>query len=276
MVWCTAIFLLLLVGATVMGLPLLWTALTSLKTYDQITTAFDAQWLPNPVVWRNYIDIFHVVPVTLYLRNSLFVVIASEFGATVVCSLVAYAFAKIPFPGRDALFVVLLSTMMMPWVVSMIPLFIMFDSLGWVPSMLPVIIPRLLGHNPFYIFLLRQFFRGIPRELFDAARIDGCSEIGTWRRIVVPISRPVLAVVVVFSFQQAWNEFMGPLIYMGSNRSLWTLLLGLYNFRGLEIGQDQLQYLMVLAVLLTMPMLLVVARAQKHFVTSAVFSGIKG
>lgn len=272
----TVLFCLLLLLALVMTMPLAWTVLTSLKDYTQITSGFEGQWLPNPIMWGNYVDVFQVAPLTLYLRNTFFTVTLSVLGATVVCSLVAYAFAKIPFPGRNALFAVLLSTMMMPWIVSMIPLFISFDRLGWVPSFLPLVIPRLLAHDPFYIFLLRQFFRGIPNELFDAARIDGCSEFGIWRRIVIPSSTPVLAVVTMFSFQHAWNDFMAPLIYLGGDRTLWTLMLGLFNFRSFEGRQDQLHYLMVLSVLLTLPMLLVVAQTQRRFVSSAFFSGIKG
>jgi len=262
-------------GAVVMLFPLLWTLSTSLKTIDQVTT-LQIDLIPNPIAWWNYIELFHVAPVLRYLRNTMIVVTASVFGGVIVCSFIGYGFARIQFPGRELLFLILLSTMMLPGVVQLVPLFVIFDRLGWTGTFLPLIVPRLLGHNPFYIFLLRQFFRGVPMELSDAARIDGCSEFGIWWRIVMPVSKPVLAAVAIFSFQYAWNDFLPPLVYLGSNQELWTLALGLNAFRSFEGQQTSTHFLMAMSVLMTIPMLIVFAIGQREFVRGVVMSGIRG
>jgi ABC-type glycerol-3-phosphate transport system permease component len=269
------VYLILMAGSAIMLLPLLWMLSTSLKVPSQITV-IHMQWIPKPVAWRNYVEVFEWVPMARHFFNTMVVVIASITGAVLTCSLVGYGFARMDFPGREFLFGVLLSTMMIPWMASMIPLFVIFDAMGMVGTFWPLIIPRLLGHNAFYIFLMRQFFRGIPRELSDAALIDGCSEFGIWWRIIMPISTPVLAAVSIFAFQWAWNSFIGPLVYLGSKRELWTLTLALYNFRSFEGQEDLTHYLMVMAVMMAIPMLLVYAVGQRHFERAVIFSGIKG
>ena len=224
------ILLIVTAGAVGMLIPLLWTLSTSLKTLERITVT-QLDLIPRPIAWWNYIEIFRIAPVALHFRKTMVIVAAVVLGSVVTSSFVAYGFAKIEFPARDLLFLVLLSTMMIPGVVTLIPLFVMFDRLGWINTFLPLVVPQPLGHNPFYIFLMRQFFRGIPVDLCDAGRIDGCSEFGIWWRIVMPNSKPVLAAVAIFAFQWAWNDFLYPLIYLGGRQELWTLALVLWKGR---------------------------------------------
>ena len=261
-------------GAIVMLFPLLWTVSTSLKTPDQLVYT-RIELIPDPIAWENYIKVFEIAPVLRYFRNTMIIVLCAEFGSLVVCSLVAYAFARIPFPGRDLMFVLLLSSMMLPGVVTLIPFFIIFDRLGWINTFLPLIVPRFLAHNPFYIFLMRQFFRGVPQDLSDAARIDGCSEFGIWWRIVMPVSKPVLAAVAIFTFQWIWNDFLYPLVYLGGNKDLWTLALGLNSLKGME-GEVTTHYQMAFSVLMIIPMVIIFAFGQKYFIRGITFSGLKG
>ena len=258
-----------------MMFPLIWTISTSLKTVPQLTGT-RIQLIPDPIAWGNYAELIRTRPLFLQLRNTMIVVVSAEFGALVVCSMTAYAFARIPFPGRSAMFTLLLSSMMLPGVVTLIPFFIMFDRLGWINTFLPLVVPRFLGHNAFYIFLLRQFFLGIPRDLSDAARMDGCSEFGIWWRIVMPVSAPVLAAVAVFTFRFAWNWFLHPLVYLGADKKLWTLALGLNSFAHGELGRSSMHLQMAFSVLMILPMIVIFAIGQKYFVQGIVTSGIKG
>jgi multiple sugar transport system permease protein len=267
-------YVILLVGAIIMAMPLLWTVSTSLKTLDQLF-ATRIVLIPNPVAFENYVEVFRVAPVLLNLRNTMIIVVCAEFGALIVSSMVAYAFARIPFPGRDVMFILLLSSMMLPGVVVLIPFFVMFDRLGWINTFLPLIVPRFLAHNPFYIFLMRQFFQGVPQDLSDAARMDGCSEYGIWWRIIMPVSAPVLAAVAVFTFQAAWNDFLYPLVYLGGNKDLWTLALGLNSLRGME-GENTTHYEMAFATLMIIPVISVFAFGQSYFIQGITFTGLKG
>ena len=271
----SVIFVLLVLGSVAMVFPLIWTISTSLKTVDQLLST-RIQLIPDPIAWENYIKVFDVVPMMLFLRNTMIIVICAEFGSLVICSMTAYAFARIPFPGHKIMFTLLLSSMMLPGVVTLIPFFVMFDRLGWINTFLPLIVPRFLGHNPFYIFLMRQFFMGIPQDLSDAARIDGCSEFGIWWRIVMPISSPVLAAVAIFTFQFAWNWFLQPLVYLGGNSDLWTLSLGLNAIKGMTTEQRTDHYQMAFSVLMIVPMVAVFAVGQRYFIQGIVTSGIKG
>ncbi|HXF62673.1 MAG TPA: carbohydrate ABC transporter permease [Caldilineaceae bacterium] len=267
--------LILLSGSVVMVIPLLWTLSTSLKTLQQIAV-WPPEWIPDPIMWRNYIDVFSAAPVALWLRNSLVIVAANVIGSVITCSLVAYGFARMDFPGREPLFLLLLSTLMMPYIVRLIPLFVLYNQLGWINTFLPLVVPPLLGRNPFFIFLLRQFFMGIPQDLSDAARIDGSGEFGIWWRIVMPLSKPALAAVTIFSFQQAWDNFLAPLVYMAGRPDLRPLSVGLYLLRG---GAGQLpdtHYMMALSVLMILPMLAIFAFGQSYFVQGVTLSGLKG
>ncbi len=271
-----AVYTILTIGAIVMMVPLLWTVSTSLKTRDKVSIR-RLELIPDPVAFENYPYLFEVRPIVKYTRNTLVIVVASLFGALVPCTLAGYAFARIPFPGRNYLFGILLATMMLPYVVRLIPLFLFFDEIGWTRTFGPLILPRILGHNAFYIFLYRQFFRGIPNEIYDSARIDGCSEIGVWWRIFMPMSRPVIAAVSIFAFEFAWNDFLNPLIYLGSNQELWTLALGLNALQGFEGDESGLNMVMTFSVLMIIPMLVVFYFGQKHLITGVTASGsLKG
>jgi multiple sugar transport system permease protein len=254
--------------------PLLWTVSTSLKTVDQLVVT-RIELMPDPIAWENYPELFNRLDVAQQFANTMTLVLAAEVGALLICSLVAYGFACIEFPGRDVMFILLLSTMMLPGVVTLVPFFIMWDRLGLVNTFYPLVIPRFLAHNPFYIFLMIQFFRGLPRDLFDAARIDGCSHLGIWRRVVLPISKPVLATISIFCFQWAWNDFMSPLIYLGGDKNKWTLALGLNALKGFE-GETTTHFQMAFSVLMIIPVLLVFALGQKYIIQGVTFSGIKG
>jgi len=270
------IYAILTAGAVVMMVPLLWTVSTSLKTRDKVSIR-RLELIPDPIAFENYPNLFEVRPISKYTRNTLVIVAASLFGALVPCTLAGYAFARIPFPGRQYLFGILLATMMLPYVVRIIPLFLFFDEIGWTKTFGPLVLPRVLGHNAFYIFLYRQFFRGIPNEIHDSARIDGCSEFGVWWRIFMPMSRPVIAAVSIFAFEFAWNDFLNPLIYLGSNQELWTLALGLNALRGFEGTDSSLNMVMTFSVLMIIPMLVVFYFGQKHLISGVTASGsLKG
>ena len=268
-------YLILLAGALVMFFPLLWTVSTSLKTPDKVTLRH-IELIPDPWAFENYLEIFFDQPLLRYTRNTMILVGAAVFGALVPCSLAAWGFARIPFPGRRTLFALLLMTMMLPYVVQLIPLFIFFDRIGWVNTFWPLILPRVLGHNAFYIFLMRQFFRGIPVDLFDAARIDGASEFGVWWRIAMPMSLPVLAAVSIFAFQFAWDDFLWPLIYLGGNKQNWTLAMGLNALKGFEGDENTMNVMMTFSTLMLVPMLLVFYFGQKYLVKGVSVTGLKG
>lgn len=271
----TLLHILLLAGSVLMVIPLLWTLSTSLKSIPQIAI-WPPEWIPNPVVWRNYIEVFYEAPVMLWVRNSLVIVAAEVIGSVVTCSFVAYGFARMKFPGRDALFLLMLSTLMMPYIVRLIPLYVIYNQIGWINTFLPVTVPQLLGRNPFFIFLLRQFFMGIPDDLSDAARIDGAGEFSIWWRIVLPLSKPALAAVAIFAFRDAWDNFLAPLVYMAGKPNLRPLAVGLYTLRG---GGGQLpdtHYLMALSVLMIIPMLIMFALGQSYFIQGVTLSGLKG
>ena len=265
----------LIAGSLVMLIPLAWTVSTSLKTQQQIAI-WPPEWIPDPVVWRNYVGVFQAAPVLLWLRNSLVLVAANVLGSVVTCSFVAYGFARMKFPGRDTLFLLLLSTLMMPYIVRLIPLYVIYNDIGWINTFLPVTVPQLLGRNPFFIFLLRQFFKGIPDDLSDAARIDGASDFGIWWRIVMPLSKPALAAVAIFAFRDAWDNFLAPLVYLAGRPDLRPLAVGLYTLRG---GGGQLpdtHYLMALSTLMILPMLLMFAVGQRYFIRGVTLTGLKG
>jgi multiple sugar transport system permease protein len=195
-------------------------------------------------------------------------------GAFISNTLGAYGFARFRFPGREIIFGALLSSMMLPGVVRLVPTYILFLKLGWINTFLPLIIPAWFG-SPFFVFLLRQFFRGLPEDLFDAAKIDGCNELRTLFYIVMPLAKPALATMLIFSAQGSWNDFMGPLLYL-KNAKLRTLALGLYAFRSEPQGIPSWNNLMAIAVLMVLPVLILFALFQRYFIEGITISGIKG
>jgi ABC-type glycerol-3-phosphate transport system permease component len=266
------VWILLLGGTIITIMPFLWMALTSLKTKRQIFT-YPPEWIPDPVMWGNYRSALEAFPFDLYVRNTLIITGLNVIGTLLTASLAAYAFARLRFPGRDAIFMVLLSTLMLPYAVIMIPRYVEFRYLGWIDSWLPLIVPTWFGGSAFFIFLLRQFFRTIPRELSDSARVDGASEVRIYWQIVMPLARPALAVVAIFTFLDNWNDFLGPLIYL-SSPDKFTVALGLASFKGLY--STQWEYLMAASTVMTIPTVVLFFAAQRYFVRGIVLTGMKG
>jgi multiple sugar transport system permease protein len=254
-------------------IPLAWLFLTSLMTLKQ-ATAFPPEWLPNPVQFDNYIKALQFWNFARSFKNTVIITAAVMVGELLSCTLVAYGFARLRFPGREILFVVLMSTMMLPGVVTMVPLYILFSKIKWVNTFLPLIVPAFFA-SPFYVFLLRQFFMTIPEELIDAARIDGAGELSIWARIMLPLSGPAIIVVAIFSFQGAWNDFMGPLIYL-NNEKLHTMALSLHMFRGLPGQGSIINQMMAATVMMVLPMLIVFAVFQRYFIQGVTLTGLKG
>ncbi len=263
---------LLVVGSLVMTLPFLWLVTSSLKEPAKIWL-YPPQWIPNPARWANYAEALTVMPFHLYLKNTLTIAVFDEMGVLFTASLCAYGFARLRFKGRDVVFLILLSTMMLPWAVTMIPRYIIFKQLGWLDTLRPLIVPNWFGGGVFNIFLFRQFFRTVPYEISDSGRIDGCGEFGIYWRLVLPLAKPAVATVAIFTFLGAWNDFMGPLIYLTSpdNR---TLSLGLACFR--DLYTTQWHYLMAASTAVIMPVVVLFFLAQRYFVQGIAFSALKG
>ncbi len=270
---------LLTIGAVAI-IPFLWTLSTSLKT-NRAAVAYPPQWIPHPCRWKNYLDLFntHEYHFLLWTRNSLFLAALVVTGATLSSAIVAYGFAKIRFRGRGILFAVLLATMMIPFPVLMVSLFIIFRWLGdhtgmaWLGTFKPLWVPAWFG-VAFNIFLLRQFFLTIPDELSEAARIDGCSEFGIFTRVILPLSKPALSVVALFSFLGVWNDFIGPLVYL-QRADQFTLALGLQSFQS-QLGGTSWNMLMAASVLVMLPVLVLFFLAQRPFIEGIATTGIKG
>lgn len=253
-------------------IPLVWMVSTSLKPDEQLY-AWPPQWIPSPLMWENYPQAWSYAPFTLYLRNTLTITLLALIGQMISASVVAYGFARLRFPGRDFLFAVLLATLMLPGVVTMLPTYLLFRTLGWIDTFYPMIVPAYFGGSAFYVFLLRQFFRSIPMELSDAAKIDGCSNLGTLFRVILPLAKPALATVAIFSFMNNWNDFIRPLIYLNSQSNL-TLTVGLQAF--MLDYRTLFQYLMAVSALMTLPVIAIFFVAQRYFIQGMILSGMKG
>ena len=252
-------------------LPFAWLVSSSLKTPQQIFE-MPPVWIPSPVVWANFGNALTAGHFGRYFLNTLFLAGTTAVGVTLSSTMVAYGFSRIQWPGRDAVFFLVLSTMMIPFQVTMIPLYVVFSKLRWIGTYLPLIVPYFTG-SAFFIFLLRQFFRSIPEEITDAAKIDGCSELSIMFRIMLPLARPAIAVVVLFRVLGAWGDFTEPLIYV-QKISQYTLSLGLMLFRGEFFTQWEL--LMAATMAITLPTVIVFFVAQRSFIEGITFTGIKG
>jgi len=263
--------LILAVGSVFFVVPLIFMLSTSLKATRQIAM-FPPELIPNPVIWLNYPDVFIYAPFQRYLLNTIFIIVPTVFGATVVSALAAYAFARMRAPGKNFIFMVLLATMMLPGVVTMIPTYILFAKLGWIGSFKPLIVPALFG-NAFFIFLMRQFFTTIPKELEDAALIDGCSRWTIFWTIILPLAKPIMATVTIFAFMNGWNEYFGPLIYL-AEKSQYTLALGLQVF----VGQHSTEWglMMAASTMMVAPVIILFFFTQKQFVQGITLTGLKG
>lgn len=264
-------FVVLIGVAALFTAPFLFMIVSSLKSRAQLYGGGPI-WVPIPAVWRNYIDAFLFLPFDLFFRNTMIVCVLTVLGTLISSSMVAYAFARIRFPGRDILFIVLISKMMMPWAVRIIPVYLMWKRFGLTNTLVPLFAPYWLG-GALYVFLLRQFFRTIPEELSDAARIDGCSEIGIWLRIIMPLSGPALSVIGIFSFLSEWNDFIRPLIYVNETEK-FTMALGLRMFMQMQGGNWS--HLMAAAVSMSLPAILLFAFTQRYMVQGVTLTGMKG
>jgi multiple sugar transport system permease protein len=252
--------------------PFVWMLSTSLKPEAQIFK-WPPEWLPDKFMWVNFPEALTFVPFGLYFQNTLIICILTVVGTVISAALVAYGFARIKWPGRNIFFFIMLTTMMLPYQVVMIPLFLVFKEIGWVGTFKPLIVPAFFGANAFFIFLLRQFFLTIPYELSDAAKIDGCSEFRIFWQIVLPLAKPALATVGLFTFMNTWNDFLGPLIYL-NDESKYTIALGLQQF----IGQYGTQWgmLMAASTVATLPIIIIFFFTQKTFIQGISTTGIKG
>ena len=262
---------LLIVMGFVFSIPFLWLVTSSLKPNTQLFK-IPPVWIPDPFVWANYPEALTYIPYFHYLANTLYIVAFNVIASVLSCSFVAYGFARIQWPGRDILFMVLVATMMLPYTVTMIPQFIIFKNLGWINTFHPLTWPSFTG-TAFFIFLLRQFYMGITMELSDAARIDGCNEFSIYGRIILPLSRPVLATVGLFTFLWNWNDFLGPLIYLNDNDK-YTIALGLYGF--LSHRRTEWALLMAAATATILPVIIVFFFTQRTFIQGITLTGIKG
>lgn len=265
--------LILVIFSIIFTFPFVWMIITSLKTLPQVYT-FPPVWIPKPIAWDNYLKALSgFFPFVTYLKNTLIIAGGVIIGEMLSASFVAYGFARFKFPGRNFWFLILIGTMMVPYVVRLVPLFLIFKKLGWINTFLPLIVPSYFG-TPFYIFLLRQFFMTIPAELAEAARLDGCTEIGVWYRIFLPLSKPALAVVALFSLQYTWNDFLAPLIYINDNAKK-TLTLGLYSIIGTSGAEQYWNYIMATAVTIVLPILIVFFIFQRFFTQGITLTGMK-
>jgi multiple sugar transport system permease protein len=261
-----------LIALSVMFLvPFFWMVSGSLKTGPDLN-AFPVIWFPSTLTLENYIAGLQVFPFGRYLFNTLIVCAFSMIGAVLSSSFVAYGLSRIEWRWRTPLFVILLSTLMVPFYVTMVPLFTMFRSMGWTNTYLPLIVPHFFG-VPFFIFLLRQFFLSIPKEMSESARLDGANELVIYWRIILPLAKPALAAVALFQFLASWNDLLGPLIYL-SDADSYTLSLGLTFFRG-EYS-TQFGPLMAASTVVVIPVIVVFFFAQRTFIQGITLTGVKG
>ncbi|MGI6565785.1 MAG: carbohydrate ABC transporter permease [Limnochordia bacterium] len=266
-----ATYVILILAGISFAMPFFWMVSSSLKPINEIFL-IPIQWLPKTPQWHNYREAFSVLPLGRYFLNSAIVTGLNIVGSLVSCTLAAYGFARLNFWGRDALFFALIATMMLPFQVTIIPLFVLFSRLGWVNTFRPLIVPSFFG-NAFYIFLMRQYFSTIPRDLEEAAIIDGCGTVRTFFSIILPLTKPALVTVMLFTFMGVWNDFFNALIYI-SSPSKFTIALGLSQFRS-EFG-SYWHLLMAGSTAAILPCLLLFFFFQRYFLEGIASTGLKG
>ena len=265
-------YILLLSGSVAMLIPLVWLIRSSFMGLSQIFI-FPPEWLPDPWRWDNYPKALTTIPFVRYFFNTLYILIPTVVGTVITAALAAYGFSRLRWPGRDLVFGILLTTLMLPYAVTLIPTFLLWANLGLVNTYWPLILPDWFGGSIFYIFLLRQFFLTLPKELDEAAIIDGANPLQVLRFVIVPLSRPALITVAIFSTLFEWNDFLGPLIYLNDSRQ-FTLALGLAEFTGLYTSQWHL--LMAAATVVIAPVLVLFFFAQRYFIEGIALTGTKG
>lgn len=266
------VYLFLIVSSTATVLPLLWMISTSLKS-GSVIFQIPPQWFPDSLHWENYQRAITDIPFFLYLKNTVIITFFRMIAEVFVSALVAYGFARFDFPGKNIWFMILLSTIMLPGEITMIPVFIMFSKLGWINTFKPLIVPAFFGGQAVFVFLLRQFFLTIPRELEEAALMDGASRWQIFYKIFLPLSKPALVTIALFSFQGSWNDLLGPLMYLNDSNK-FTLQLGLAMFNGMT--KVEWGPLMAASLLVLLPTLVLFFSLQKYFVEGISITGIKG
>lgn len=251
--------------------PFFWMISTALKSPDH-TFLSPPQWLPWPMVWKNFPDALTYIPFGAYTMNTVKIAVPAIIGTLISCTLVAYGFARVRAPGRDIFFSMCLATMMVPWAVTMVPVFIMYKRLGWYGTYLPLIVPHFFG-SAYYIFLFRQFFLTIPMELSDAAVVDGCSQLGILTRVILPLAKPIIVTVALFTFNGVWSDYLSPLIFI-TRKEQYTLALGLTYF--LDFQTPQWNLAMAATTVAVLPVLTIFMMAQRSFIEGITLTGIKG
>ena len=268
------IYFLLITLGLVFILPLIWMISTSLKPDNELL-AWPPHWIPHTIMWTNFTESWGPYNFNVYLRNTVFITAVAGIGQVFSAAVVAYGFARLRFPGRDFLFTIVLATIMLPGIVTLVPMYIIFQKIGWVNTFYPLIVPSYFGGGAFFIFLFRQFFMTIPVDLTDAAKINGCSDLGIFSSVLMPLAKPGIAAAAIFSFMANWNDFMGPLIYLNSEDKR-TLTLGLRDFIVVSAQRTQFQYLMAVSTITVLPVIVIFFFAQKYFIQGVVMSGVKG
>jgi multiple sugar transport system permease protein len=257
----TIVLIVLILGSLLILSPIWWMIATSLKDMKEIMT-YPPTFIPKEWHWENYLITLQKGPFLQYTLNTLFITVFVVIGNVVANSFIAYGFAKIHFKGRNVLFACVLATMMIPGFVTLVPQYVIYAKLGWLNTYLPLILPAFFG-SAFNIFLLRQFFLTIPNELIEAAKIDGANHLYIWWKIFIPLAKPAIATVAIFSFNGAWNDFLGPLLYI-NDESLYTLQLGLQIFKGQN--DTQWNFLMAGSLMVLLPVITIFFFFQRYFI----------
>jgi multiple sugar transport system permease protein len=266
-------FAAMLVGALTMAVPFLWMVSTALKD-SKLVYSFPPQWIPRPADWANFVEVWQVVPLARGLLNSALVTVCVVVVGTLSSTMAAFAFAKLDFPHKDKLFIALLATMMIPFVVTLIPQFLIYSEIGWIDTLLPLIVPGTLG-NVMMIFFLRQYMTGLSSELMDAARIDGAGVPRTYWSIFLPLCGPAIAANVIIVFMATWNDYLGPLIFTHSSENS-TVQLVIASLTSYYAEQTDFPIVMAASLIAVLPVVVLFVFCQKYFVDSFAFSGIKG
>ena len=261
-------YVLMTVIGIILIIPLLWMVFTSLKPMEEIVR-YTPTFFPEKIVWENYLDTIAAFPFWRYARNTLFITVLVVIGNVLSNSFIAYGFAKLDFPGKKLMFALVLSTMMIPGFVTMIPQYVLFSKIGWVGTYFPLIVPSFFG-NAFNIFLMRQFYLSINNELIEAAEIDGANHLYIWSHLMLPLTKPALITIAINSFNAAWNDFLGPLLYI-QDQEKYTLQIGLQVFQ--NQATTQWNYLMAGATLVLIPTILLFFFAQRYFIEGMDLTG---
>jgi multiple sugar transport system permease protein len=266
-------YLLLIPFAILFLIPFLWSISTALKPLNQ-AFLFPPQWIPKPVMWENFVKGWKAAPFGRFFLNTTIITVLAVLGTVLSSSIVAYGFARLESFDKNILFILLLSTMMLPGQVTMIPIYILFKNLGWLNTFLPLIVPSWFGGGAFNIFLFRQFFLTIPKEFDDAAKVDGAGYFTIFWRIILPLSKPVLITITIFSIIYHWNDFLNPLIYLDKLEK-FTIAIGLRYFQD-NYQATQINLMMAVSLIALLPILILFLVAQRFFIKGIVLSGLKG